>query len=96
MSLSVAFGANNARASAGVLSMLSTLQSTGEVYSTVPVAFRWRLMSAFGMAAGALLLGYRLVPITGDAGNLMCHAVCLCTCTADLFGISNDSLSGSE
>lgn len=63
--LSVAHGANNARTSVGVLTLMRDLQSTGVVTATVHIGFTSRGFGAVGMALGTLLWGFRLAPITG-------------------------------
>ena len=65
MCLSVAHGANNARTSLGVFSMMLAVHRSNTVTETVPLGFAWRLLFAAGMGLGTLLLGFRLTSVSG-------------------------------
>ncbi len=65
--LSVAHGANNARTSLGVFTMMRALHTSGEVHETASPTWHWRLMAAAGMALGTLLFGFRLVPVSSTS-----------------------------
>lgn len=70
MCLSVAHGANNARTSVGVFSMMLAVHNTRLVPETIQLKWAWRIMPAVGMTLGTLFLGFRLTPVAGEASQL--------------------------
>lgn len=66
MLLSVAHGANNARSSVGVFTMMLALHQSGVITETVQIQFKWRVVHAVGMTLGTLFLGFRLAPVAGE------------------------------
>lgn len=69
MCLSVAHGANNARTSAGVLTLMADLYSSSAVSAAVNIGFSGRIMGAVGMALGSLLCGFQLAPVSGELSS---------------------------
>ena len=69
--LSLAFGANSAHTSFGILAMMRQIQKSGTVSASASLGIRLRCISAIGTAIGTLLWGKRLAPITGakSGGN---------------------------
>ncbi|KAL0049305.1 hypothetical protein WJX82_010880 [Trebouxia sp. C0006] len=63
--LSLAFGANSAHTSFGILAMMRQIQKSGTVSASASLGIRLRCISAIGTAIGTLLWGKRLAPITG-------------------------------
>ena len=66
MFLSVAYGDNNGHTSFGLFSMLMAIHHSGVVPATADVGFALRCISGIAMAIGALCLGKRLAPVTGE------------------------------
>ncbi|DBB04957.1 TPA: Na+/Pi symporter [Trebouxia sp. C0006] len=63
--ISIAYGANNARTSVGMFTLMYHIHSTGTVTGTAPISTALRGVGAVGMSLGTLLCGYRLAPVTG-------------------------------
>ena len=63
--LSLAYGANSAHTSFGILAMIGHLHDSGTVLETANLGMLLRCVSAVGAAFGTLLWGKRLAPITG-------------------------------
>ena len=70
MFLSVAHGANNARSSVGVFTMMLALHESGVITETVQIQFVWRVLHAAGMTIGTVFLGFRLAPVAGEPPHL--------------------------
>ena len=69
--LSVAYGANSAHTSFGILAMIGHLHDSGTVPATANLGMGLRCVSAGGTAIGTLLWGRRLAPITGLCSMLI-------------------------
>ena len=67
MIVSIAYSANNVRTSCGIYSLMYHIHKTSSVSATAPVGYPLRAVGAFGMALGTLVLGARLVPVTGQS-----------------------------
>jgi len=63
--ISIAYGANNARASVGMYTLLYHVHTTSTVTGVAPISMALRGVGALGMSLGTLLCGFRLVPVTG-------------------------------
>ncbi len=63
--ISIAYGANNARASVGMYTLLYHIHTTSTVTGVAPISLALRGVGALGMSLGTLLCGFRLVPVTG-------------------------------
>ncbi len=72
--ISIAYGANNARTSVGMYTLMYHIHSTGIVTEVAPISVALRAVGAVGMSLGTLLCGYRLAPVTGMS-HLECCAV---------------------
>jgi len=64
--LSMAYGAYNAHTSMGILAMLRLIHSSGNVPATANMDLLLLCVSTAAMAVGSMLLGKRLVPVTGQ------------------------------
>lgn len=73
--ISIAYGANNARTSVGMFTLMYHIHSTGTVTGTAPISTALRGVGAVGMSLGTLLCGYRLAPVTGMSHLGLCATV---------------------
>ncbi|DBA79742.1 hypothetical protein WJX77_004526 [Trebouxia sp. C0004] len=63
--ISMAYGANNARASVGMYTLMYHIHTTNSVTGVAPISLALRVIGAVGVSLGTLLCGSRLVPVTG-------------------------------
>ncbi len=73
--ISIAYGANNARASVGVFSLMHHIHTTKIVSGVAPISLALRGVGAVGMSLGTLLCGFRLVPVTGMSHLGLCAVI---------------------